>query len=317
MRARRLGAGAAAFAVAPAACAPLPITRAAPRDRPIEVACCGLPGPPVEFVYLGVGGWLVRRGGSAILFAPLFSNPSLTRAGFSGIAPDTVRIERALDSLAVDLSEVSLILSGHGHYDHLMDVPYVMTRHAPGARLLANRTSAHQIASWGLADRITVVDDSAGDRQSAGRWIRFGDVRVMPFRSRHAPHFDGYVLFEGTRHEDLREPPPTAPDRSRLARRTDRQLSGGLPGRRAGGVPDVLSGCGGGRAVRARDGLAAPGPGRRRKGGGPRGARALHLRRGPLAPGSGSSTTCGRAMCCWDTGRTCSGRPGRRPSRSS
>ena len=186
MRARRLGAGAAAFAVAPAACAPLPITRAAPRDRPIEVACCGLPGPPVEFVYLGVGGWLVRRGGSAILFAPLFSNPSLTRAGFSGIAPDTVRIERALDSLAVDLSEVSLILSGHGHYDHLMDVPYVMTRHAPGARLLANRTSAHQIASWGLADRITVVDDSAGDRQSAGRWIRFGDVRVMPFRSRHA-----------------------------------------------------------------------------------------------------------------------------------
>ena len=198
--------------MAPAACAPLPVTRAAPRDRPIEVACCGLPGPPVEFVYLGVGGWLVRRGGSAILFAPLFSNPSLTRAGFSGIVPDTVRIERSLDSLAVDLSEVSLILSGYGHYDHLMDVPYVMTRHAPGARLLANRTSAHQIASWGLADRITVVHDSAGDRQSAGRWIRFGDVCVMPFRSRHAPHFDGYVLFEGTRHEDLREPPPTALD---------------------------------------------------------------------------------------------------------
>jgi len=181
--------------VAPAACAPLPVTRAAPRDWPIEVACCGLPGPPVELVYLGVGGWLVRRGGSAILFAPLFSNPSLTRAGFSRIVPDTVRIERALDSLAVDLSEVLLILSGHGHYDHLMDVPYVMTRHAPGALLLANRTSAHQIASWGLADRITVVDDSAGDRQSAGRWIRFGDVRVMSFRSRHVPRFDGYVLF--------------------------------------------------------------------------------------------------------------------------
>jgi hypothetical protein len=153
---------------------------------------------------------VIRRGGSAILFAPLFSNPSLLRAGFSTIAPDTARIDRSLDSLDVDLVDVSLILSGHGHYDHLMDVPRVMTRHAPGARLLANGTSAHQLAPWGLGARITVVDDSAGDRASAGRWIRFGDVRVMPFRSEHAPHFDGYRLFEGARDRDMDEPPATA-----------------------------------------------------------------------------------------------------------
>ena len=104
------------------------------------MACCGLPGPPVKLVYLGVGGWLVHRGGLVILFAPLFSNPSLTRAGFSRIVPDTVRIEHALDSLAVDLSEVSLILSGHGHYDHLMDVPYVMPRARACSRTAPRRT---------------------------------------------------------------------------------------------------------------------------------------------------------------------------------
>jgi L-ascorbate metabolism protein UlaG (beta-lactamase superfamily) len=164
----------------------------------------------VELTYLGVGGWLVRRGGAAVLFAPLFSNPGLLRTGLSEIAPDTARIDGALDSLGVDLSDVSVVLSGHGHYDHLMDVPRVMQRHAPRARLLANGTSAHQLAPWRLGGRVTVVDDGAGDRRAAGRWITIGDVRVMAFRSIHSPHFDGYTLYHGTRELDLTEPPRTA-----------------------------------------------------------------------------------------------------------
>jgi L-ascorbate metabolism protein UlaG (beta-lactamase superfamily) len=174
------------------------------------VACCGVPGAPIEVTYLGVGGWVVRRGASAVLFAPLFSNPSLFRTGLGTIEPDTLRIDRALAELDVDLGDVSLILSGHGHYDHAMDVPHVMERHAPRARLLANGTSAHQLAPWGLGARITVVDDSAGDQRVAGRWITQGDVRVMPFRSVHAPHFEGYTFFQGRRERDLIERPRTA-----------------------------------------------------------------------------------------------------------
>ena len=45
----------------------------------------------------------------------------------------------------------------------------------------ADRTSARQLALWDLGIRITVVDDSAGDQSHAGWWLRFGDVRVMPF----------------------------------------------------------------------------------------------------------------------------------------
>jgi hypothetical protein len=91
-----------------------------------------------------------------------------------------------------------------------MDVPRVLERHAPRARLLANGTSAHQLAPWGLAARITVVDDSAGDQRSAGRWITLGDVRVMPFRSVHAPHFEEYTLYQGRRDRDLTARPRTA-----------------------------------------------------------------------------------------------------------
>jgi L-ascorbate metabolism protein UlaG (beta-lactamase superfamily) len=202
---------AAAFA-ATAGCGGLPVTRPPVSGQAIDVRCCSITSAPVDVTYLGVGGWLVRRGRSAILFAPLFSNPSFARAGFSAIGPDTLGIDRAIGSMGVDLSDVALILSGHGHYDHLMDVPRVMEKHAPRAVLLANRTSAHQLAPWSLAGRIVVVSDSTGDRGSAGRWIVHGDVRVMPFRSKHAPHLDGYTLYEGVREHDLREAPATALD---------------------------------------------------------------------------------------------------------
>lgn len=203
----RIAALAAALVVG--ACGPLPLTRPSPAG-PVEVDCCGVRGPAVEVTYLGIAGWVVRRGESAVLTAPLFSNPGLLRTGFGAIAPDSARIARALDSLGVDLSDVTVILSGHGHYDHLMDVPWLMQRRAPRARLLLNATAAHQIAPWGLQDRLTVVEDDAGDAAAPGRWIRVGDVRVMAIRSMHGPQFAGLTLFHGERDRDVPAPPATA-----------------------------------------------------------------------------------------------------------
>jgi L-ascorbate metabolism protein UlaG (beta-lactamase superfamily) len=188
----------------------LPLTRPAPGGA-IPVSCCGVPGAPVEITYLGIGGWVIRRGDAVVLTAPLFTDPSLLRTGFGAIEPDTARIDGMLDTLGVDLSDVSAILSGHGHYDHLMDVPYVMSRKATRARFLLNRTSAHQIAPWGLRDRLIVVDDSAGDARTAGRWIHVGEaLRVMPLRSAHAPQFAGNQLFHGRRDRDMDRRPRTA-----------------------------------------------------------------------------------------------------------
>jgi hypothetical protein len=191
--------------------APVPVTHPDPAG-PAPIRCCTVPGAPVELTYLGVGGWLIRRGGDALLTAPLFSNPGLFHTGLATIAPDDERIDGSLAALGVDLADVSLILSGHGHYDHLMDVPRVMERHAPRAVLLANRTAGHQIAAWGLADRVIAVDDRAGDQESAGEWIRRGDIRVMALRSHHGPHFAGITLYHGVRDRDMEERPRTALD---------------------------------------------------------------------------------------------------------
>jgi hypothetical protein len=168
--------------------------------------------PSVELTYLGVGGWIMRRGDTEILAAPLFSNPSFVRTGLAPIHSDTVAVDRYMGRY--DVSDAAAILVGHGHYDHLMDVPRVAKKHAPRATILGSSTVKNLLGTWsGVADRVVVVDSLAGDRNHAGRWIRVAQgVRVMPLESHHAPHFEGYTLYSGTADVPRTEEPGTAED---------------------------------------------------------------------------------------------------------
>lgn len=166
-------------------------------------------GAPVTLTYLGVGGWLLDTGRSSLLTAPLFSNPGLIETGLAEIAADTAEIERALRLLQVpDLGGVSAILVGHAHHDHLMDVPYVATRHAPRAVILGNTTMKHTLAPFAAdgLDTARVVDVSAlaADVEGGGEWIRVApDLRVLPLVSDHAPHFQGVTLYAGDRERPM------------------------------------------------------------------------------------------------------------------
>jgi len=189
------------------ACVPPPLGEQAYARGRHRVDCCGRADEPVELTYLGVGGWIIRKGESAILTAPLFSNPSFLDTGLMPIEADPDRIDARLP----DVSDVTAILVGHGHYDHLMDVPWVAEHRAPEALIYGNRTVAHQLAPFGLSDRVRVVTDSAGDVERAGAWIRVGPgVRVMPLRSDHAPHLAGMTLYSGVRTRPMEERPRSA-----------------------------------------------------------------------------------------------------------
>lgn len=161
----------------------------------------------LRLVYLGVGGWILEHGDDMILAAPFFSNPSFVRTGLASITTDTLEVDRYMGRY--DVSRARAILVGHAHYDHLMDVPRVAMKHAPRARIVGSRTVANTLGSWsGVGDRVDVVNDSAGDQESIGRWMTYGEgIRVMPLRSRHAPHFDGYTLNQGTVEHPLTAPP--------------------------------------------------------------------------------------------------------------
>ena len=161
----------------------------------------------VTITYLGVGGWIMERGDVRLMTAPLFSNPSFVGTGVTGIASDSAAIDAGLE--AYDLGGIRAILVGHGHYDHLMDVPYMARRYAPAATVVTTNTVRNLLGTWsGLERRLLIVDDSAGDVDHVGRWLDLGSgLRVMALRSHHAPHFDGYTFYEGTVDTPRDRPP--------------------------------------------------------------------------------------------------------------
>ncbi len=145
--------------------------------------------------YLGVGGFLFKRGSDVILTSPFYSSPSLLEIAFN----HEVRSDRALiDRLfPQDGERAKAILVGHSHYDHLMDVPYIALHRAKAADIYGSRTTARLLAPIAKAlrdknppTRIVPLDELAGNDQTPGTWQAIGSgVRVMAFRNEHSPVF--------------------------------------------------------------------------------------------------------------------------------
>lgn len=184
----------------------------------------------VSITYLGVSGFLIRHRGSSLLTGPSFSNPSLDsvtpsrlrfiRGKAPAVAADSGLIERLLPS---DADDVSMILVGHGHYDHLLDVPYIATHRARRAAIYGGPTVRHMLMGdstlRSTPQRLVAIDTSdAGTRDRAGRWFysRDSSFRVMALRADHAPTVRlfrwGPVFAGGTVDHDLDHLPRKAED---------------------------------------------------------------------------------------------------------
>jgi glyoxylase-like metal-dependent hydrolase (beta-lactamase superfamily II) len=203
--------------------------------------CVGCdPGPrddsELEVRFLGVGGFLLRWGGQAVLTAPLYSNPSFIEVNLGSVAPRGALVEELTAALPLD--EVRGVLVGHGHYDHLMDVSALWHRLPPDARIYGNRTMKHMLAAFApdrapgcsgpsatpliARDRVVAIDDPADDRldrrvcpgggTSAGAWITLpgGRVRVRALCSAHPAQFIGIHFGAGDHEADLCAPPTSA-----------------------------------------------------------------------------------------------------------
>jgi hypothetical protein len=173
---------------------------------PAVIGClatgCAPDDDQVEVTYLGVGGFMVRYRGAVLLTAPFFTNPPLAdvappsrlrvlaRRG-RRIRPDTALVERLLPRAA---DRASMILVGHSHYDHLMDVPWIATRRARDAEIVGSPTMRHLLMGDSLlkADStrlVALAGADVGDANREGRWIYSRDrtFRVMAFVAEHAP----------------------------------------------------------------------------------------------------------------------------------
>ena len=162
----------------------------------------------VRVQYLGVGGYLIRYGDTAIMTAPSFTNPSLFKL------MSLTRLEadfEVIDQLMPPAEDVEIMLVGHSHYDHLLDVPYVMDKHTPAAHVYGSKTMTHLMAPAIDKSRTHNVSDKAATDTEAGEWIynERRTVRFMPIRSHHAPHLLGVTLGQGHYDEDLESLPRT------------------------------------------------------------------------------------------------------------
>lgn len=188
------------------------------------------PDDQVTLTYLGVSGFLIEARGRALLTAPSFTNPSLDSVTptwlrfFRGrapvLAPNRRLIERLLPAAA---DNASMILVGHGHYDHLLDVPYVARSRARNAVIYGGPSVRHTLmgdsALRASPDRVVAIrGNDVGTRDRVGRWFTSPDrtFRVMALHADHAPTVNvfkwGAMFANGTLDSDLTELPRRAED---------------------------------------------------------------------------------------------------------
>ena len=181
-------------------------------------ASCGDSRDVVSVTYLGISGILVEHGEHALLTAPSFSNPRFPARGpralqrlteavvtdeevlaamwvgsSPAIVPDSAAIEKLLPPSA---NRASAILVGHGHYDHLLDVPYIATHRAKSAVIFGGPSIRHMLmgdkALRSNPRRVdTIPTEMAGDSTRDGRWYYSPDsaFRFMAIIADHAPTY--------------------------------------------------------------------------------------------------------------------------------
>jgi hypothetical protein len=195
---------------------------------PIDAGATPIPpGDPsyettVQIKYLGAGSVLIKRGSDSLLTAPFFSNPSIPRVIFGELTfaefksrPE--QVDRFLGPKdAPDLAQVTAVLVGHAHYDHLMDVPYITRRFLPRAKIYGSSTMKYTLAGDRSlnADHIVSVESRAweapvdGEPEQPGKWWYASPrLRFMALKSEHAPIFWGIKFWEGDYRSALQELP--------------------------------------------------------------------------------------------------------------
>lgn len=169
-------------------------TAGLPIDSSAEATSCGAnEGRSLVFEYLGGGGWMMSRGAEdAILAAPFFSNPGLLRTGLLRIRPSRDVVRRHMERVA-GRERVRVVIAGHSHYDHAMDLPAVFESLPRDARLYSGSTTVN-LLSAALSGRTESLITPDGELLG---WTRVGNIRFKPIRSEHAPHFRGFKAFGG------------------------------------------------------------------------------------------------------------------------
>jgi L-ascorbate metabolism protein UlaG (beta-lactamase superfamily) len=140
---------------------------------------------------LGVAGYLITYDGNQLLMAPSFSNPSYLEMLYSVFSGNLAADEAVIKQL-LPQNNAEAILVGHAHYDHLLDIPYIMNNLSPNTKAYGSNTMKSLLLSKGVkADRIKSLNDKVSSVQSHDennwQYVSGRRIRFLALKSDHGP----------------------------------------------------------------------------------------------------------------------------------
>lgn len=148
---------------------------------------------PLSIRYLGVGALDIHYKDQRLLTDPFYSPQTLWKiVSIDKYRPNPAAITKALGPYD---RNVDTVLVGHGHYDHIADLPAIKNYLKEDAVIVSSVTSSNMIApSYEKKNRLEITSDNAN------QWLHVanGWIRVKAEVSEHAPQVFNYNFASDT-----------------------------------------------------------------------------------------------------------------------
>jgi L-ascorbate metabolism protein UlaG (beta-lactamase superfamily) len=143
----------------------------------------------------GVASFYLQYDSVAVLTDPFFSNPGMAKVTMGKLKTNAVHLSK----LPPKFYGLNMIVVGHAHYDHIMDLPWFLERCQPQP-MVVGPANGIQMALAHQED-LSVTDAGAlkATDQVPGQWIFNADrsLRIMAAKSDHLPHIGQKHLYKG------------------------------------------------------------------------------------------------------------------------
>lgn len=129
----------------------------------------------VNFKWFGTDGWEITFGGKTILLDPWFSrfDTGFFAGKFNAKTP--IKVEEAL--IDQHIAKADQILIGHGHWDHMADIPYIAKK--TGAQVIGSETHANVLRASGVPEGKIV-------QVKGGEYMQFDGYTIEVFPALHS-----------------------------------------------------------------------------------------------------------------------------------
>ena len=157
----------------------------------------------------GTASFYLEYRGAAVLTDPFLSNPSSAKVTFGKIRPDSL----LLNKLNPQKEGIQMITISHGHYDHLLDLPWFLQYLSPDVKVLGSQNTVSLLQTLPKPPKLIETKPVQATISQPGTWIYSQDssIRILAIESEHLPHILCFRLYHGP----FSKPPEQFPQRAR------------------------------------------------------------------------------------------------------